>query len=383
MRKRYPLSIIIALMLIIASATFIITLFAVFNAYGINTPLFEEVRKYQEAREIIEKYYVGQYDDGELTDASISAAVDALGDKWSFYMTAEEHQTYQKSMENKYEGIGIAYRRTEEGNDMLVTSVSAGSPAEEAGIQVGETIKQINSQAVSELENEEIRELILSQLGSVVALSILDAQGNERTVQVECKEYYSDPISCKMLDDSIGYVCIANFDSESGQGAISAIESLIDQGAEGLVFDVRANGGGLVTELLELLDYLLPEGDIFVTADRAGEKTVKTSDEKHLDMPMAVLVNENSYSAAEFFGAILQEYDWAKIVGSPTTGKGRSQITLAMSDGSAIHISSKTYYTPNGVDLSETGGIVPDYIVEEDFDSGSDLQLEKAAELLK
>jgi len=192
-----------------------------------------------------------------------------------------------------------------------------------------------------------------------------------------------NPVSYKMLDGDIGYVAIANFDSGSGQEAIAAVDDLIEQGAKGLVFDVRNNGGGLVSELLDLLDYLLPEGDLFITADRDGEEIVKTSDSDAIEMPMSVLVNQNSYSAAEFFGAILQEYDWAEVVGESTTGKGRSQITLEMSDGRAIHISSKTYYTPNRVDLSETGGIVPDYVVEADDNSDTDLQLEKAAELLR
>lgn len=383
MRKKYPLGLIIALMLITASATFVISLFAIQYYYGMNSELYGEIRRYQEAREIIEQYYVGEYDEGELTDASIAAAMDALDDQWSFYMTAVYYEAYQKNLSNQYEGIGITYSRTEDENYVRIETVSDGSPAQGAGLEVGEFIKDIDGQNVQEMGNEEVRDLIISRVGSSVLLTVKNSQGSERSVEVESKKYYVNPISYKMIDGDIGYIAIANFDSGSGQGAIAAINSLIEQGAKGLVFDVRNNGGGLVSELLELLDYLLPEGELFVTADRAGGEIVKTSNADSIEIPMSVLVNQRSYSAAEFFGAILQEYDWAAVVGEPTTGKGRSQITLELSDGGAIHISSKTYYTPNRVDLSEAGGIVPNYVVEADEGSATDLQLEKAVEILR
>ena len=115
-----------------------------------------------------------------------------------------------------------------------------------------------------------------------------------------------------------------------------------------------------MSELVSLLDYLLPDGDLFVSVDKAGKETVQTSDKVCLSAKMAVLVNENSYSAAEFFAAALQEYDWATIVGEHTTGKARSQVTIELSNGGAIHISTKKYLTPQRVDLAEAGGIKPD-----------------------
>jgi carboxyl-terminal processing protease len=121
-----------------------------------------------------------------------------------------------------------------------------------------------------------------------------------------------------------------------------------------------------------MLDYLLPEGEIFVSVSKDGTEKVETSDASCVEMPMAVLVNQNSYSAAEFFAAALREYDWATVVGQQTTGKGRSQITKRLSDGSALHISTKKYMTPSRVDLSEVGGITPDIEIEisdEDFTS--------------
>ena len=115
-----------------------------------------------------------------------------------------------------------------------------------------------------------------------------------------------------------------------------------------------------MSELTTLLDYLLPSGTIFISVDESGNQTPTESDSVCLDMPMAVLVNADTYSAAEFFAAALQEYNWADIIGERTTGKGRSQQTIELSDGSAVHISTAKYLTPLGVDLSEQGGIVPD-----------------------
>jgi carboxyl-terminal processing protease len=177
-------------------------------------------------------------------------------------------------------------------------------------------------------------------------------------------------VSYELLDSGVGLITIENFDSGVCDDFIAAVEDLQSQGAVGLIFDVRNDPGGLVSELTAMLDYLLPEGEIFVSVSKDGTEKVEKSGASCVEMPMAVLVNQNSYSAAEFFAAALREYDWATVVGQQTTGKGRSQITKLLSDGSALHISTKKYMTPNRVDLSEVGGITPDIEIEisdEDF----------------
>ena len=126
---------------------------------------------------------------------------------------------------------------------------------------------------------------------------------------------------------------------------------------------MRNNHGGLLSELLKALDHLLPEGDMFVSVNEQGEETVKKSDADCVEIPMTVLVNENSYSAAEFFAAALSEYDLSSLVGTHTTGKARSQVNIVLRDGSAVHISTNSYLTPKRVDLSEKGGLAPDISV--------------------
>ena len=133
--------------------------------------------------------------------------------------------------------------------------------------------------------------------------------------------------------------------------------------------------------MVKVLDYLLPDGDLFVSVDKKGEETVMKSDKFCLKYDMVVLVNGNSYSAAEFFAAALQEYNWATVMGEQTTGKSRSQITIELSDGGAVHISTKEYLTPKRVDLAEAGGITPDIVIHNEGEADS--QLEKAISQLK
>lgn len=197
-----------------------------------------------------------------------------------------------------------------------------------------------------------------------------------------------------LLEDDIGLVTISNFDSRCYDETIAAIEELLAQGAEALIFDVRYNPGGYKSELVEVLDYLLPEGPLFRSEDYQGNISVDKSDASCLDIPMAVLVNGESYSAAEFFAAALREYGVAVIVGEQTCGKGYFQQTYQLSDGSALGLSVGKYSTPNGVWLAEVGGLTPDIQVDVDdeteaaiyaatLDPAEDPQIQAAVEALK
>ena len=173
-----------------------------------------------------------------------------------------------------------------------------------------------------------------------------------------------------MLEGGIGLVKIDNFDARCAEETITAIEKLRSEGARKLIFDVRNNPGGFAEELVKLLDYLLPEGDLFRSVSFDGKEKVDTSDASFLDMPMAVLVNGNSYSAAEFFAAALQEYEAAVVVGEPTVGKGYYQQTIQLGDGSAVALSTGKYYTPKGNSLAEKG-ITPTVRVDVDEETAS------------
>ena len=325
--------------------------------------------RYGQALWLFRLNYVADYDPAEVADMAMVGAVAGLGDTWSYYMTAEEYDDYVNMAGNVYQGIGITVRKDEETGGFYIVSVAAGGPADTAGLVPGDVILAVDGEDVTGGELVDLRARILEQYGGTARVTLRRAGGVTEEVEVLCREVYTSPVSWEMLSDGVtGYVQIKNFREGAARDAIDAMTELMDAGAERLIFDVRNDLGGQLSELTSLLDVLLPAGEIFVSSDKDGRETVRVSDESCIALPMVVLVNDSSYSAAEFFAAALREYDWALLVGEATTGKSRSQVTYPLLDGSAIHISTARYLTPHRVDLTETGGLVPDVEVPLDED---------------
>ena len=324
---------------------------------------YSQAMKYLEIKNVIDEKYVGTVNEENVSAAAFDAMVSALGDQWSYYMSPSEYSAYKLYSANQYVGLGVQVDKDAETGGLKITGVNSGTPADNAGLEAGDIILAVAGTDITGMTVGDARSFISSNLGESVKLKIRDKDGNESELSVNCELIYTSPVTYRMLSGSIGYVQILNFDSGAADAAVKAIETLLGQGALGFVFDVRTNPGGLLSELTALLDYLLPSGNIFISVDKAGNQTPVESDSVCLDMPMAVLVNEYTYSAAEFFAAALQEYNWADIVGARTTGKSRSQQTIELTDGSAVHISTARYLTPMGVDLAEQGGLIPDQAV--------------------
>lgn len=373
-------SLIIACVVCIA-LTAAVACLMVFSRFG-GVSNYKLALKYADVKNVVDKYYIGDGDNAAISNASSAAMITALGDKWSYYMTAEEYQAYQMYSANEYAGIGVTIQLDEKTKGFQITSVTAQSPAEKAGLSIGDVIMAVDGESVTGKTLSEVQSLIRAKLNKTLSFTIQNASGDSRTVQVDCTVIYTDPVSSKMLDNSVGYVKINNFETGSGSGAVQAVDQLLEDGAKSIVFDVRGNPGGMLSELITILDHLLPEGDVFVSVDKSGKENVTRSDNVCVKVPMAVLVDGNSYSAAEYFAAALREYNWATIVGENTTGKGRSQTTIELDDGSAVHISSRKYLTPNRVDLSEQGGLTPDVVIAPGEESDVDIQLEAAIRAL-
>lgn len=321
---------------------------------------YSQAMKYLEIKNVIDEKYVGTVNEESVSAAAFDAMVSALGDQWSYYMSPSEYSAYKLYSANQYVGLGVQVDKDAETGGLKITGVNSGTPADNAGLEAGDIILAVAGTDITGMTVGDARSFISSNLGESVKLKIRDKDGSESELSVNCELIYTSPVSYRMLSGSIGYVQILNFDSGAADAAIKAIETLLGQGALGFVFDVRTNPGGLLSELTTLLDYLLPSGNIFISVDKAGNQTPTESDSVCLDMPMAVLVNADTYSAAEFFAAALQDYNWAEIVGERTTGKSRSQQTIELSDGSAVHLSTARYLTPAGIDLAEQGGLIPD-----------------------
>ncbi len=309
--------------------------------------------------------FIGAVDAEKIENAAADAMVQALGDRWSYYMTAEEFGRYQEQMSNSYVGIGITVQANADGLGIDVIQITKGGGAEAAGMRAGDIIIAVEGNSLEGVSLNDATPLIKGDAGTKVALTVL-RDGKELTLSAERITSRTDVATGTMLVGNIGLVRIVNFDSRCAEETIAAIEALVEQGAKKLIFDVRYNPGGYQKELVEVLDHLLPEGMLFRSEYYTGEVREDHSDKDCLELPMAVLVNGDSYSAAEFFAAALRDYDWATVVGTQTCGKGYFQQTFPLSDGSAVALSVGKYFTPAGISLAEVGGLTPDKVVEVD-----------------
>ncbi len=313
--------------------------------------------KLDELSEMIQERFIGEEDVTKMEDAAAAAMVDALGDEWSYYIPASEYANYLDQMSNSYVGVGITIELREDGYLNLVDVVEDG-PADRAGLRRGDVLICVEDQDCAQIGLEQTRNLVRGEDGSQVRLTV-QRDGQEQEFCVTRAYFETVVAEGQMVSDRTGLVTIYNFDSRCAEETLAAIDALIEQGAENLIFDVRNNPGGYKTELVKVLDYLLPEGELFRSQYYTGQEEVDHSDAEFLDMPMAVLVNLHSYSAAEFFAAALREYDAAVMVGEHTYGKGYFQQTFELEDGSAVGLSVGKYFTPNGVSLAGVG-LTPD-----------------------
>lgn len=368
MKKGWKIVLAILCAFVIATGSFIAAVQYLNTRYAAVLSAREEDSPVQakaaEVQEIIETYFIDDYDEDTLADGAASGMVGATGDEWSYYLSADEVAAYEESMANAYVGVGITITEDAEAGGMRVEEVVSGGPAEEAGIRMGDLLLAVEGEDVLPLGIDGTRNLVRGEEGTHVNMHF-SRNGSEYDVSVERRSIETPVVTGELLDENIGYIKIDNFDERSAAETIAFVKDLIGQGAEALLFDVRFNPGGYADELVKVLDYLLPEGDLFRSVDYAGREEVDTSDTSCVELPMAVLVNEDSYSAAEFFAAALQEYEWATIVGSQTYGKGNFQTAFYLSDGSMVNLSIGKYYTPGGKSLSETG-VTPDVVVDLD-----------------
>lgn len=341
---------------------------------------------------LIENRFVEDADMDKAEDDAANAMIASLGDRWSYYLNAQEYAAHKEQVENAYVGIGITITPAEDGSGFQVIGVQSGSGAQEAGVLTGDIVVSAEGQSVLDMTTAQLRDIIRGKEGTQVTLELKRGE-DTLSLSVTRTKILTEVVTSQLLDGNIGLIAIHNFDERCAEETIAAIEALREQGAESLIFDVRNNPGGYAKELVKVLDYLLPEGELFRTVDYAGRENVDYSDADCLDIPMAVLVNGDSYSAAEFFAAALSEYGVADVVGEKTCGKGYFQNTLRLSDGSAVGLSVGKYFTPKGVSLAGVG-ITPDVVVPVDEETADaiyydqlepedDPQIQAALELLE
>lgn len=376
----------------VAATLLICILFFTYRFGGTDT--LNSAVKFAEVYGTIDKSFVGEADMEEVSDIAYAYMVQSLDDRWSYYMTADQYTEYKQFRQNNYTGIGVTIEKEEDSGYFVLKVILEGSPAQEAGMEIGDVLKKINDTDLKGLESADVKQLITDQNGEEFRMTFTTPEGEDIETALAVGIVHNDPVSTELLNNGVGYIKIRNFEGGSADGTIDGVENLIDSGATGIVFDVRNNPGGTLQELLDVLDYLLPQGDIFISRDENGDEKIYTSDDSCVEIPMVVLVNENTYSAAEFFPAALSEYGYATIIGKHTTGKARSQMNIELVDGSALHLSTRGYLTPERVDLAEQGGIAPDISVDLTEEEGNlliagqlpyedDEQLKEAVSVIK
>ncbi len=321
--------------------------------------------KLEQLEALITECFIGEADKTAMEDAAAAAMIGALGDRWSYYIPAADYAAYVEQMKNAYVGIGVTILTAEGAEGFEITRVDEGGGAAAAGIQAGDVIVEVEGERVLDLGLDTAKNRIRGDEGTQVSLTVL-RDGERLTFSVARQTVQVVVARGQLLENGIGLITITNFDDRCAAETLAAIEQMRAQGAEALIFDVRNNPGGYKKELVQVLNYLLPEGPLFRSLSYTGKETVDSSDADCLEMPMAVLMNGSSYSAAEFFAAALDEYDWAILVGEATTGKGYFQNTFQLTDGSAAALSVGKYFTPNGVSLADEGGLTPEIAVEVD-----------------
>ena len=395
MKKRFTLGTVLALIMLTAVTSVIIAYLIAKQQFEDGADMLavqqQELAKYREAREIIHKNYIKTVDDDVLVDGAIRGMVSVLGDEYSYYLDTKEYQAYKDS-QGSPSGIGVVAGVSEMG-DILIEEVYENSPAWELGLGRSDRILAVDGRSVNRencllsitsLAGEENTRVELTVLkasdGSTVDLSLVRRRIDFRAV-------YSEILS----GQNIGLIRVRNFNQNVDRDFRDAIVHLQNAKVDALIIDVRNNPGGQIDVMCPMLSMLLPQDTPLITLrDRNGKEYQRTSTGSDgFDLPMIVLINEGSRSAAEFFAAALHEYDRAKLVGDPTLGKGYAQETVPMEKyKSAIILSIREYFTPHGRSLSGVG-LTPDYPVSLSGDVSvytlpqeRDSQLQKAIEVL-
>lgn len=337
----------------------------------------------------IKNYYYKDVEDSDLVDGIYKGLVESLGDDYSAYYTEEEYQDLMTSVTGNYSGIGALLSQNKETGVVTITKVYAGTPAEEAGLKAGDVIEYADDYAAGDEELDAFVQHIRGEEGTSVTLTIL-REDVEMSIEVTRAQVSTPSVEYQMLDGNIGYIQISQFMENTSDDFQAAYEDLESQGMTAVIFDLRNNGGGLLDSVTSIMDYLLPEGTIVYTMDKAGNRQDYTSDaEHHKDLPSVVLVNGYSASASEIFTGAVRDYKYGTIIGTQTFGKGIVQSTIPLSDGSALKLTTASYYTPNGECIHGVG-ITPDIELEYEFLGGEDEeysvdldnQIQKAIEVL-
>lgn len=332
----------------------------------------------------IDKFYLNDLTADAYEDGLYKGLISSLDDKYAAYYNKEEYESINAMNEGKYVGIGCSVTFDKETGVFTIIKPYEGSPADEAGMKSGDELVSVDGESITGKNLSDVVALIKGEEGTKVKVGVRRGSSNEiLELEVTRKEVETKTVSYAMLENQIGYVAISGFKDTTVNQFNEAIDALEKDNMKGLILDVRNNGGGALTAVVKMTDRLLKKGLIVYTRDKYGKgDDYYAEDKKELDLPMVLLVNENSASASEVFAGALKDHKMATLVGTRTYGKGIVQSIYSLSDGSAVKLTTSKYYTPNGYNIHEVG-IEPDITVEmnkdynateDDITEGPDLE---------
>ncbi|MBE6788102.1 MAG: PDZ domain-containing protein [Ruminococcaceae bacterium] len=394
MNKKISLGVAVFLMALASAVTFVLGW--IFSNYRSDSLLNQPItvnnnmyKKIDEINDIVRENYNGEIDETYLLDFISEGFAYGTGDTYANYYSAKEYTELKDDLNGKVVGIGISFVKDTEGYAKII-SVYSDSPAEISGLAKGDQIVKIADFDVLTNYDNAIN-AVKGDAGTTVKL-VYRRAGEDTEVEITRRKITVPSVESQILEDNIAYIKITDFTSSTVDQFESAVSSALSNKVDGFIFDIRNNGGGTMKSVAQMLDMLVPEGPVIKSVDKTGEeKVVYTSDNAEVSVPMAVLVNKNTASAAELFAAALRDYNKAKLVGSNTYGKGVMQDIFPLSDGSAIKITTSKFNPPVSENFDGVG-LKPDFVVDltaeqeklwYELDGSTDTQLIKAISVVK
>ncbi|MBQ8091993.1 MAG: S41 family peptidase [Clostridia bacterium] len=328
----------------------------------------EEYERYQKftklelLMQIVDAYYYEDVDVDKMLDGAATGLMAGIGDVYSCYFTKEQMESITEETEGVYTGIGCQLLADSESMLITVTRVFKGSPAEEAGIQVGDKIVYVDDVYYTAYEMDEAVSVMRGTPGEMVKVTVLrdyktiDFDVIRREVTINYVEY-------EILPENIGYIMLYDFYGNAVEGFKEALEAFAEADVKGVIIDLRNNGGGIVDIAVNIADMILPEGVVVSTKDKAGNEETMTIDNEYYKVPLAVLVNGYTASASEILSGAIRDYNAGILVGTKTYGKGVIQAELQFTDGTGMKVTMARYYTPSGICIHGVG-LEPDIDIE-------------------
>lgn len=401
-QKRQNIYRVIMLIVLTAVITFMVTTIAMYSKFQNSGSLSSNgsssssentlVKTLQSFKAMINKLYIGDVDEDAMIEGALKGYVEGLGDPYTEYYTKEEMADLREELNSEYVGIGVYIGNNAVDNTIVIAGTIKFSPAEEAGLKAGDVVEKIDDVSYTGKQLSEATKVLKAEEGTTVKLTILRDE-KEIEINITRRKITVEHVSSKMMDNNVAYIKIDSFDNNVADSFKSQLTDLMKGNVNGIIIDLRSNGGGIVTEATDIADLFLEKDEtILITKSKKDneEKITKSKQEPIVkNTPVVILVNEATASASEILAGALKDKYNATIVGKTTYGKGVIQSLYNLKDGSGLKITTDEYFTPNHNKIQKTG-ITPDVEVDltkdadGNYETGDkDAQLLKAIEVIK